>query len=159
VAVLECNPREDHVEASSVVRSVFELRQMAPTNLVGFMTHGNMVVRLTRLAGGHGRVFNSFRAGSEKPIPRLLYRATPWLCDMDVPNSASTADWLIAQRVVRDSRVHVIANGVDSDRFAPRSESAMRKELAGNATFVWVMVARMRVGAGLEGRPSEKRFD
>jgi glycosyltransferase involved in cell wall biosynthesis len=161
VEVVECGQGEQ-TDAASVMRALRTLRARRPSSVVGFMTHGNLVSRLSRLAGGRARVINSFRVGLEKAVPRLLYRGTPWLCDVDVPNSQSAADSLRAQKVVRPTRLRVIPNGIDIRRFAPDpgTRSRLRQEFGWNNHFVWLMVAVMRAGsATLNGGMPQKRFD
>jgi colanic acid biosynthesis glycosyl transferase WcaI len=111
-------------------RFIFEVRDLWPESLaaVGVGNTDSIVYRsLARIAG-------------------FLYRAS----DHVVVVTPAFKEYLVQHWEVAPEKISVIENGVEAELFSPRTESALRTELAADGKFVVSYIGTMGNAHGLE---------
>lgn len=105
-------------------RLVAAVRSLRPHVVHSWLGHQNLYGRLAVALTRTGRALSSVRCTN---LPAQTIRHERWtrgLCDGWIVNSRAIRDELADRAGVDPSRVTVIENGVDTDRFAPPSPAA-----------------------------------
>jgi glycosyltransferase involved in cell wall biosynthesis len=119
------------------------LREYAPQVFISFMIHSNLLARLTRVLYWMPVQIASARSITEGARWReLAYRITDPLSDMTTQVSQRAAERYIRVGATPAHKMRVIANGVDTARFAPdaAARERLRAELGLGDAFVWAMI-------------------
>ena len=114
-------------EPVTLVRLVRLVRRLAPDIVHAFHDPQNTYARLAVWIAGQGKTIGSLRSTR---LPRRTLRReriTSRLGSAVIVNSSSIRDELSAAKAGAE-RVHVVHNGVDSERFRPLSETERRRE-------------------------------
>jgi glycosyltransferase involved in cell wall biosynthesis len=116
------------------------------------MVHANLLARFTRLICPIPVLIctaHNLRETSEKGGPtwhkELLYRMTDFLADRTTIICKAAYERYIRTKAVPRGKLHMIPNGVDTDKFAPSDaiRERVRKELNLGDSFVWLAVGRL----------------
>jgi glycosyltransferase involved in cell wall biosynthesis len=150
VFALRGGPLMDELRAR-ILRPLHLLR-FCPQILHAHLFHANIVARLTRLflpvpvviSTVHSLAESNRRTGAFRARD-VLYRLTNALSDATVFVSTAAANRHLQAGAVTASRMQVIPNGVDTDRFRPDPErrARMRALLGLGDEFVWLAVGRL----------------
>lgn len=102
-----------------ILRLAKELRQLKPKILQTFLFHGNIAGRIAAKLAGVEHVISGIRVAEKRSrLPLWIDRATNRLVDHNVCVSQSVADFSIKQMRLPRTKVSVIPNGVDFERFS-----------------------------------------
>ncbi len=100
-------------------RLAAELKKFRPALMQSFLFHANLVGRLAAWLARVPRMVCGIRVAERRsPVPLWLDRLTQGFVDHNVCVSHAVADFSIRNARLKDSKVSVIANGVDYHRFA-----------------------------------------
>lgn len=137
-------------------RALFRLarliREFNPDIVHAHMVHANLLGRFTRLIQSVPALIctaHNLRETSEKGGPtwhkELLYRATDFLADRTTIICNAAFERYIRTKAVPASKLQMIPNGVDTDKFAPSGDvrERVRKDLNLRDSFVWLAVGRL----------------
>ena len=152
VTVLTLNASDGIRRFASLISAASVIRRQRPDVLVGFMYHGMMTARLPRLLLGVRARVSSIHNERDSPVRERLLGLTDGMADAVTVLSSSLADELCRRGVTTASRVRVIPNFVDIDRFAPdgsRQETRRRVGHISNDRFLWLAAGRLAVQKGL----------
>lgn len=129
------------------------LRQEAPDIIHSFMEYSNLWARLLSPWAGRPVVVTSVRSRMMRPDYRLVEALLSRRSDAIVVNSVGTRDELVRWQRVPPSKIHLIRNILDLDRFrettdARRVEARRRLGLDGVVIFVpgRISIAKHQVG-------------
>jgi glycosyltransferase involved in cell wall biosynthesis len=130
------------------------IRRFRPDVLHSHMTHANLLARVVRplapvptlICTLHGSKMHSVRGGSTR-MRELGHRLTDRWADVTTTICKTAADLCIEDRAAPASKVLVIPNGVDTERYQPRPQvrEQMRKTLGVENKFVWLAVGRFEL--------------
>lgn len=97
----------------------------------GFLYDAEIASRLAGRMAGCPAIIGSERNTSNNNgrLKRLIYRLTARLLDACVANSRVGAAFNRSVTGLPESRYHVVYNGVDTERFQPREQAALKREL------------------------------
>jgi glycosyltransferase involved in cell wall biosynthesis len=129
-----------------LLRLIRLVRRWKPDLIHSHMVHANLMVRLVRLVApvpALVQTIHSIQGGG----PHLMagYRLTNRLADHMTVVSQAAADRYIRERIVPESMVRVVPNGIDVELFesVPSStRESLRRELGLGREFVWLAVGR-----------------
>jgi glycosyltransferase involved in cell wall biosynthesis len=129
-----------------LVRLIRLVRRWKPDLIHSHMVHANLMVRLVRLLAPTPALVQTIHSVYEGGGHWMAaYRLTNGLADHMTVVSQAAADRFIQQRVLPQSLVRVVPNGIDVDLFesvpAARRDS-LRQELGLGREFVWLAVGR-----------------
>lgn len=113
-----------HFDARSFKLLVEALREVRPTIVHSWMGSMNWYARLAAPLAGSPRVVGSVRAMNLSRADVLREAASRPLVDAIVVNSAGTRDELVRRAGVTASKIEVIENGLDPERFTPLNAAA-----------------------------------
>jgi glycosyltransferase involved in cell wall biosynthesis len=114
--------------------------------LVGRLLGRPVVVKLTGMHEMTSGILASRRAGLGALLLRAAMRHATFY-----QATSTTIRGLLIERGFRESKVRLIPNAVDVDRFRPTGrESALRREVCGQAALVGIFVGRLVPEKGLE---------
>jgi glycosyltransferase involved in cell wall biosynthesis len=119
------------LDASIVWRVGRWLRRHQPDVVHSFLFDAEMIARLTATREGGTVVIGSER-NADYPISRWrlgMLRATRGRLDAMIANSHAGRRFQMERFGVAGERVHVVPNGVDTERFAPRPVDEVREQL------------------------------
>lgn len=122
------------------------LRAFQPDIVHSHGFHGNMMARLLHLTRAAPAPIATIHNVYEGGWPRMLaYRLTDGLSQMTTAVSQAAADRFIRLHAVPAGKCTVVANGIDTDAFAPDAgrRSAMRREMGVSSEFVWLAAGRI----------------
>jgi glycosyltransferase involved in cell wall biosynthesis len=109
------------------------LNRTRPDVLMTFMFHANVAGRIVGRLAWVPCVVSSLRiVGWESRFRILIDRATCHLADRLTTNSAAGVRFWARELRVPEERITLIYNGVDTDRFAPRSTHRVGSKVIGN---------------------------
>lgn len=97
----------------------------------GFLYDAEIASRLAGRMAGCQAIIGSERNTSNNNgrLKRMIYRLTAPLLDACIANSRAGAAFNRSVTGLPESRYHVIYNGVDTERFQPRDQAALKQEL------------------------------
>ncbi len=130
-----------------IVRLVRMIREWRPDILHTHMVHANLFGRAVRLLAPVGALVSTIHSISDGGRLRMAgYRLTNNLADRVTIISRLAADRYVKIGAVPASRLEVIPNTVDLNRFKPSAEAraAIRKELGIGNEFLWLAVGRFQ---------------
>ena len=110
---------EEGVGLAGMTRLRDILRESAPDIVHSFMEYANLWNRLLSPSAGRPVVISSVRSRMMRPDYRLIEAALATRCDRIVVNSIGTRDELVRWQRVPASKIRVLSNIVDFDRFQP----------------------------------------
>jgi glycosyltransferase involved in cell wall biosynthesis len=128
------------------------LRRLRPGILHAHMFHANVLARLVRTLYPVPVVISTLHSAAESARKSRstrrrdwTYRITDPLCDWTVAVSEAVAERHVRARAVRESKLRVIPNGIDTSRYRPDPEerARVRGELGLGDDFVWLAVGRL----------------
>lgn len=140
------NMRPGIPDPRALVRLARILRRFRPDLLHSHMVHANLLGRLVRLLTPVpvlvSTVHNVYEGGA---IRMTAYRLTDRLSDLTTAISAAAADRFLKIKAV--SRIRVIPNGIDLQRFQsrPGRDKSLRAALGVDSVFMWLAVGRFEV--------------
>jgi glycosyltransferase involved in cell wall biosynthesis len=97
----------------------------------GFLYDAEIASRLAGRMAGCPAIIGSERNTSNNNgrLKRMIYRLTARLLHACIANSRAGAAFNRSVTGLPESRYHVVYNGVDTERFQPRDQEALRREL------------------------------
>ncbi len=152
VAVRSLAMRPGVANPLGFARLVSALRELRPAVLHAHMFHANLMARSVRLLSPVPVVISTIHSIAESSrdsgdvrLRDWLYRITGLLSDATVCVSKAVAERHITARAVSHSRLRVIPNGVDGERFRPDPErrARMRRTLGLGDEFAWLAAGRL----------------
>jgi glycosyltransferase involved in cell wall biosynthesis len=135
------------------------LRRLRPQIVHGHMFHANLLARAARLALPVPVVISTLHSIAESGRDSgnvrgrdRLYRVTDRLADVTVSVCQAAGERHAEAQAVSRSRLRVIPNGVDTDRFRPdpAGREPMRRVLGVGDEFAWLAVGRLMWKKGYE---------
>ena len=137
-------------------RAIFQLaaliKRFSPDVVHAHMVHANLLGRLTRLVCPIRVLIctaHNLRETSEKGGPtwhkEMLYRVTDFLSERTTIICQAAYDRYLQKKASPASKLLMIPNGVDTDKFAPSEEIRIRtrKDLNAGDSFLWLAVGRL----------------
>lgn len=147
ITVESLNMRRGVPDPRALCKLVAILRRERPLVLTSFMYHANL---LGRIAGRIGRVpvvISSIRNENfGGPMRDRLMRLSDWLADATTINSHLAGEAVVQRGVVPATKLRIIPNGLDTDRFTwtPEIRVQVRKALGlQEECFLWLAVGRL----------------
>ncbi len=128
------------------------IRQLKPDILHAHMVHANLLGRITRLIASVPVMISTvhnLRETSEKGGPtwhkEMFYRITDCLADRTTIIAQSAFERYVRVGAVPRSKLEMIPNGVDTERFKPSLSlrDKTRSGLGLGSEFVWLAVGRL----------------
>ena len=145
VSLLSLNARGSVGRLLGLLKAIGVVRRARPDVLVGFMFHGIMAARVTGRIGGAGAMVSAVRSELDGRLRERVLGATGGLTDAVTVMSESLVTRLVERGVASRSRMVVIPNAVDFERFGVggcRVEN--RRSLGiGSDEFVWLAAGRL----------------
>jgi len=135
----------------AVLRLAKLIRDFNPDVVHAHMVHSNLLARFTRLICPIPVLVctaHNLRETSEKGGPtwhkELLYRMTDFLADRTTIICNAAYERYIRTKAVPASKLEMIPNGVDTEKFTPSDaiRERVRNELNLGDSFVWLAVGR-----------------
>lgn len=121
-------------DVTTVYRVAKLLRKEKIDVVHAFLADAEIVARLAALLAGRPVVIASERNTdyTTRLLPGLALKATQSLFDAMIANSRAGKEFNVRTKGIRESRIHVVHNGVDVNRFRPDSSagSAFREKFA-----------------------------
>ena len=130
------------------------IREFQPDVVHSHMTHANLLARAVRIICRYPvlvcTLHNLTMAGVERDhttIFELAHRVSDRLAECTTAICQAAADYYVRGRAVPATKMRVMVNGIDTDRFAADSETRirMRRELGLDDRFVWLAVGRLEL--------------
>ena len=145
VCVVSLNVRGGVGRLAGVARAVGVVRRARPDVLVGFMFHGMMTARVAGRLAGAPAVISAVRNEAHGRTRERVLGATGWMTDAVTVMSDSLASHIAERGVASASRLVVIPNAVDFERYAACGcRGGTRRELgAGDGEFLWLAAGRL----------------
>jgi glycosyltransferase involved in cell wall biosynthesis len=128
------------------------IREFRPDVVHSHMTHANLLARIVRLIEPFpvlvGTLHNLTMAGVERDHTKVFeaaHRLTDGLSERTTAICHAAAEYYVRQRAVPASKMLVVHNGIDINRFqsTPGIREQMRQELGVASDFVWLAVGRL----------------
>jgi glycosyltransferase involved in cell wall biosynthesis len=128
---LHCIPKRHKFDISVISRLAAAFKAHGIQVVHGFLYDAEIASRLAAKLAGCPAIIGSERNTSNNngALKRLIYRLTARLLDACVANSSAGATFNQSVTGLSKSHYHVIYNGVDTERFQPRAQTALRQEL------------------------------
>jgi glycosyltransferase involved in cell wall biosynthesis len=117
-----------------------------PDVLHAHLPHAAWLARWSRLAAPVPLVVDTLHSSSTGAMGRKFgYACSQWLTDHVTAVSEATAASHLAARMVSESKLSVVWNGIDLDRWQPdaRVRCEAREELGVKDDFLWLAVGRL----------------
>ena len=145
VCLVSLNVRGSVGKLAGVARAVAVVRRARPDVLVGFMFHGMMTARIAGRLAGVLAVVSAVHSEAHARARERVLGATGWLTDAVTVMSDSLASHIAERGVAAPSRLVVIPNAVDFDRYAAGgcSERTRRELGVGAGEFLWLAAGRL----------------
>ena len=145
VSLLSLNVRGGVGKLAGVAKAVAVVRRARPDVLAGFMFHGMMTARIAGRLAGVPAVVSAVRSEAHGRARERVMGATGWLTDAVTVMSDSLASHIAERGVAAPSRLVVIPNAVDFDRYAAAGcRERTRRELGvGADEFLWLAAGRL----------------
>ena len=146
IAVISLDMKRGKARARALFEAGAILRHWRPHVVHSFMVHANILARLSRVFHRAPVQISSARNIYEGDGWRMLaYRITDPVCDMTTQVSHAGVERYITLKAVPKSKIRMIPNGVETERFRPQPElrARLRAELAVNDALVWLAVGRL----------------
>ena len=145
VRLVSLNVRGGVGKLAGVARTVAVVRRARPDVLVGFMFHGMMTARIAGRLAGVPAVVSAVRNEAHGRARERAMGATGWMTDAVTVMSDSLASHIAERGVAAPSRLVVIPNAVDFDRYAAGgcSERTRRELGVGADEFLWLAAGRL----------------
>jgi glycosyltransferase involved in cell wall biosynthesis len=130
------------------------IRSFRPDVIHSHMVHANLLARAVRLVQPFPvlicTLHNLTMAGVERDWTtffEVAHRATDRLSDCTTALCRVASDYYIRRRAVPASKLTIMPNGIDSERFRPdpAARCRMRRELDVEDQFVWLAVGRLEL--------------
>ena len=130
---------------AGVARAVAVVRRARPDVLAGFMFHGMMTARIAGRLAGVPAVVSAVHSEAHARARERVLGATGWMTDAVTVMSDSLASHIAERGVAAPSRLVVIPNAVDFERYAACGcRGGTRRELgAGDGEFLWLAAGRL----------------
>lgn len=126
-----------------ILRLTLELKKFSPALIQCFLFHANFVGRIAALRAGVPRVVCGIRVAERRSrLPLWLDRLTQFLVNHNVCVSQAVAEFSILKGGLKDSKISVIPNAVEFDRFA-NAVAVNRAELGLSAAPLVLFVGRL----------------
>ena len=118
------------------------------------LVHANLIARAVRLIAPFPVLVNTLHnltmAGVEHDYTaffELLHRVSDGLANRTTTICHAAADYYVRRRAVPASKMMVVPNGIDCQRFAPNPEARrrLREQLGLDNDFVWLAVGRLEL--------------
>jgi glycosyltransferase involved in cell wall biosynthesis len=128
---LHCIPKRHKFDISVISRLAAAFREHGTQVVHGFLFDAEIASRLAAILAGCPVIIGSERNTSNNngKLKRLIYRFTARLLDACIANSSAGAAFNQSVTGRPKSLYHVIYNGVDTERFQPRSQAALKEAL------------------------------
>ncbi len=145
VCVVSLNARGGVGRLAGVARAVAVVRRARPDVLVGFMFHGMMTARVAGRLAGAPAVISAVRNEAHGRTRERVLGATGWMTDAVTVMSDSLASHIAERGVASASRLVVIPNAVDFERYAAGGcrEETRRALGVGDDEFLWLAAGRL----------------
>ena len=145
VCLVSLNVRGSVGKLAGVARAVAVVRRARPDVLVGFMFHGMMTARIAGRLAGVPAVVSAVRSEAHGRARERALGATGWMTDAVTVMSDSLASHIAERGVAAPSRLVVIPNAVDFERYAAGGcRERTRRELGvGAGEFLWLAAGRL----------------
>ena len=139
------NVRGSLGKLAGLARAVAIVRRARPDVLAGFMFHGIMTARIAGRLAGVPAVVSAVRNEAHGRARERAMGATGWMADAVTVMSDSLASHIAERGVASPSRLVVIPNAVDFDRYAAGGcRERTRRELGiGADEFLWLAAGRL----------------
>jgi glycosyltransferase involved in cell wall biosynthesis len=122
------------------------LRRESPDVVHAHLPHAAWLARWSRLAAPARVVVDTLHSCSTGRLGRRLgYRWSGWLVDRVTAVSHAAAAAHLSARMVAESKLAVLPNGVDAEAWRPDApvRVAMRRELGLDEEFLWLAAGRL----------------
>ena len=145
VSLLTLNVSSGTLKYTALLGALRVINRFKPDVLVGFMFHGIMTARIAGRLTGVPAIVSSIHSERDSPLRERIMRATDALTDAVTALSQHLATDLDQRRVAAGSRVHIIPNSVEVERFAMRLYGYPTRKLLRIAhdQFLWLAVGRL----------------
>ena len=145
VSLISLNARGDVSKLAGVARAVAMVRRVRPDVLVGFMFHGIMTARVAGRFAGTPAVVSAVRNEAHGRARERAMAATGWMTDSVTVMSDGLASRIAERGVASPSRLAVIPNAVDFERFGAggRRDRTRQKLGVGAGEFLWLAAGRL----------------
>lgn len=145
IAVSSLNMNKGVPDPRAIYRLTVILRRIRPDILHSHMVHANLlgrIVRLLRCAPKLVCTIHSFNEGGW--LRQLAYRATDAIPELTTAVSHAVGKEFVRTRSVSRSKMRVLPNGVDMQRFQFDRDAriSMRQNLGVGSRFTWLAVGR-----------------
>ncbi len=128
------------------IRFNFWLRTARPDIIHAHLPHAVWLARWSRLGAPLPVLVDTLHTSSTGGLGRRLgYRASDWLTDRVTAVSCAVAQAHLSAGMVKESKIAVLPNGVDIERWRPDAEvrGSMRLELGLEGEFLWLAAGRL----------------
>ncbi len=151
IPVISLSMHRSGANLRGTARFFSHLRNFPPDIIHAHMFHASILARLARIilrtpvvCTVHSEIECSHLKQSG-PIREWIYRLTDRASNCTTAVSHRVRDRYLTRRIVRNSSMPVIENGVDPDRFKPDTDRRvkMRKTLGWSDRFIWLAVGRL----------------
>lgn len=122
------------------------LRREKPEVVHAHLPHAAWMARWSRLGAPVRGVIDTLHSTSTGTVGRRLgYRWSGWLADRVTAVSEAVAEAHLAARMAARTKLTVLPNGVDVERWRPDGvvRAAMRREMGLDGVFLWVAAGRL----------------
>jgi glycosyltransferase involved in cell wall biosynthesis len=146
VAFLSLQMRKGLADPRGWVRFHRWLRRKQPDVVHAHLRHAAWLARWSRLAAHVPLVIDTLHSSSTGKLGRRIgYACSRWLPDHVTAVSEATAASHAAAGMVNPSRLSVLGNGIDVNRWQPdaRARLEAREELGIKNKFLWLAVGRL----------------
>ena len=153
VAVVSLQMKAGRLNIAAIFRFFKYLHRFQPNLIHGHMFHASILARLARVLTGvpvvctiHNEIECSMRKTSAR-LREWLYRTTEAACDRTTAVSERVRQRYVHEGIIPASRIEVIGNGVDPERFQPCAEQRQRTRAAHcwADSFIWLAVGRLEL--------------
>jgi glycosyltransferase involved in cell wall biosynthesis len=146
IAFLSLGMRKGLADPPGWIRFHSWLRKERPDVVHAHLPHAAWLARWSRLAAPVRVLVDTLHSSSTGTWGRKIgYRWSNWLPDTVTAVSTAVADAHLQARMVRASRLAVLPNGVDVERWRPdaKMRAAVRRELEIATGFLWLAAGRL----------------
>jgi glycosyltransferase involved in cell wall biosynthesis len=152
VPVDDLGMRPGRPDPRAVWRLAALAREFKPQVVHSHMVHANLLARAARLLEPFPVLIcthhNLTMAGVRRDRTGLFERAhrlTDGLADHSTAICGAAADYYVRRRAVPASKIDVVPNGIDSERYRPDpgARARLRRELGVEDRFVWLAAGRL----------------
>jgi glycosyltransferase involved in cell wall biosynthesis len=145
IAVRSLHMRTGVPDPRAILRLILTLRRIRPVVLHSHMVHANLLARIAVLLWRSPKLIctiHNVKDGGR--FRQIAYRATDSIPELTTVVSYAAGAQFLHTRAVSPSRMRVIPNGIDIEKFAPdrKARAFVRQSLALGAHFVWLAAGR-----------------